>query len=88
MIIGLVQDLAARIKVELLGEDGRIHSLPALIDTGFNGCLTLPQELIESLRLKPAGQRLSMLADGAIVPVELFLGIVSFPEKQREILVA
>ena len=52
MIEGMVNPYTeAEIPVVVLGPEGRMLKLTAIIDTGFSGYLTLPQEIIVSLGL-------------------------------------
>ncbi len=50
-------DREAVIMLEICGTAGDIHHVEAAIDTGFNGWLTLPDELIRHLGLPSAGTR-------------------------------
>lgn len=54
MINGAVDDLGqASVPLEIRFSDGRFYSLEVVVDTGFNGHLTLYPELIEQLGLRP-----------------------------------
>ncbi|MDE2778399.1 MAG: clan AA aspartic protease [Chloroflexota bacterium] len=54
MINGTVDNLGqARVPLEIRYGDGEFHSLRVVVDTGFNGHLTLYPELILQLGLRP-----------------------------------
>jgi predicted aspartyl protease len=42
---------------------GGEHTIPAILDTGFQGRLTLPPEIIEALALEPNGEGQVTLGD-------------------------
>lgn len=48
----------------------------AVIDTGFTGALTLPERLITALSLSPTASTRVMLADGSLVPANVYAGDV------------
>ena len=65
MMTGAVTSrLEAVLNVHVLGPDGRSETLPAVIDTGFSGFITLPPELIAQMGLTFAGPDRFVLADG------------------------
>ena len=70
------------------GEGQQRHvRLEAVIDTGFNGALTLPSEQIEELGLPHVGSDQVQLGDGSLVDVELFGAVIVFEERQHGLLV-
>lgn len=65
MITGSVSDnLDAIVPLVVSGESGQQAVIKAVIDTGFNGFLTLPPSLIEQLEGKFIGLGRAILADG------------------------
>lgn len=50
--------------VEVLGPDDRRTEVEAVVDTGFNGHLTLPSAVATSLSLPVVGEARSTMADG------------------------
>lgn len=62
------------------------HEITALIDTGFNGYLTLPGRLLEAMQPVSAGTRRVELGDGRITELEIFLIHIPWNGKPREIL--
>ncbi len=66
MIIGEVNDaLQPRLRLELQGSGTR-QAVEAIIDTGFNGYLTLPASVITDLELPWLYRHHGELADGSI----------------------
>lgn len=62
--------------------------IEAVIDTGYNGYLTLPGDLVVSLHLPFAGHRRGMLADGSVVRLEAYLALVNWHGKLQDILIS
>ena len=58
-------DREPALSLEIRGPDGEL-SFDAVIDTGFNGALTLPQEWIDALGLPRSGEQNVSLADGRV----------------------
>ena len=66
MMEGVVNaHLEAVITVSLLGPAGQTKEVDALVDTGFNGFLTLPPMLVADLGLAVVGEGEAVLADGS-----------------------
>ena len=55
------------IALTLAPADPQSTPIEAIVDTGFNGELTLPSDLLQSLGAIPAGTRTAELADGSLV---------------------
>jgi clan AA aspartic protease len=53
-----------RISLRLCGARGQQQDLDAIVDTGFNGFLTLPPALIAALGFPLRGRGTAILADG------------------------
>ena len=77
----------ATLRLTVLGPDQRQHAVDAVLDTGFNGFLTLPSHVVQTLRLPFVGHRRATLADGSIVVLDLYLATVLWHEQEREVLV-
>jgi clan AA aspartic protease len=60
--------------------------IQAVVDTGFNGYLTLPASTLKAAGALSAGTRRAELGDGQIVDLELFLLKVKWLAEEREIL--
>ncbi len=52
------------------------HDVEVWIDTGFNGDLVLPQNLIDDLELPPSGTLKAVLADGSEVALQRFVCLI------------
>ena len=66
MIEGFVNaNLEAVVTLPLQGPSGRTREVDAVIDTGFNGYLTLPPMLVADLGLPVVGDGEAVLADGS-----------------------
>lgn len=66
MINGIVNaDFEAIISISVCDLDGKVHNQAAIVDTGFNGWLSLPPDLIAHLNLgwKRCGR--AILGDGS-----------------------
>jgi predicted aspartyl protease len=53
MISGIVNtDFEAITSLSICDSEGKIYTQDAIVDTGFNGWLSLPPDLIDGLNLK------------------------------------
>src|SRR5436853_7066547 len=77
----------AMIQLEVVGPARQSQGIDAVIDTGFNGYVTLPRNLIDSLNLPSVGTRRATLGDGSIVVLEVYLAALSWHGREREVLV-
>ena len=66
MIAGTVNaDRESVIRLAILDANGQVHKRDALVDTGFNGWLSLPPSFIIALGLLPQRSGRAILADGS-----------------------
>ena len=87
MITGkITTNREAIIELEVIGLNQSREKVEAFIDTGFNGYLTLPNDLINYLKLQRAGSRHVTLGDGNVVVVDVYLAMVLWHGQQREVL--
>ena len=87
MITGkITTNREAIIELEVIGSNQRTEKVEAVIDTGFNGYLTLPNDLINYLKLQRAGSRYVTLGDGNVVVLDVYLAMVLWHGQQREVL--
>ena len=88
MIVGTVNASREAVIQLQVGNGGHAPPLAvdALIDTGYNGDLTLPGNVIAGLGLAAAGARQGMLADGTVSTLEVFLATVSWHGKPKDVL--
>jgi clan AA aspartic protease len=88
MIKGRVNEsYEATVKLNLLDATGEDREIEAIIDTGYNGYLTLPTALIEVMGLPWQGQNEVLLADGTSRVLDVYDGIVSWNGRERPIYV-
>lgn len=88
MITGKVVNRQAMIEIEVVGPSGAPVALAAVVDTGYNGALTLPRGLVQSLRLPFMGHRRGRLADGTSVLMSTHSGTIDWMGQPTEVLVA
>jgi clan AA aspartic protease len=66
MITGIVNaDFEPIIPLSVCGSDGKIYTQDAIVDTGFNGWLSLPPSLIAQLNLRWKRRGRAILGDGS-----------------------
>ena len=88
MISGVVNAYAeATIRLPVQSPDGREQEIEAVLDTGFNGSLTLPPAIIASLGLPWRTRSSVMLANGAEDQCDIYAATVIWDGAQRNILV-
>ena len=88
MMTGRVTALhEATLRLTVIGPDQRPQAVDAVLDTGFNGFLTLPSHVVRTLRLPFVGHRRATLGDGSIAVLDLYLATVLWHEQAREVLV-
>jgi clan AA aspartic protease len=65
MITGIVNaDYEAIVRLRVQGPTGYEHEINAIVDTGFNGFLTLPPLLVTTLELTRLSRGRALLANG------------------------
>ncbi len=64
-----------------------IKEIEAIIDTGFNGALLLPQEIIKEIKLKKIGVSDYIMADGTTSETELYLSEIEWIGKKKKVTV-
>jgi clan AA aspartic protease len=75
------------VRLSILDTAQQPHDVDAVMDTGFNGFLTLPRALMQTLQLPLAGNRRVTLGDGSTVVLDLYLATVLWDTQPREVLV-
>ncbi len=77
MMTGMINDSKeAVLKVLIQGPDGQEIEAEAVIDTGYNGTLSLPPEAITFLALPARGSRYVTLGDGNTVLMNIYRATV------------
>ena len=77
--------LDAVLPVEVYGANGQTTAYDAVIDTGFNGFLTLPAHAIQALVLPLAGYVDAILGDGSPIELGLFRARVRWNRTDRAV---
>ncbi len=88
MIRGTIRNREAVIELEVSGPGGPPQQIEAVIDTGFNGYLTLPSQLVSVLQLPFAGHRRGTLADGSVTRLDVYLASVVWHGRQKDVLIS
>ena len=87
MMTGQVtENREAVIELEIIGSEQRREKVEAVIDTGFNGYLTLSSDVVSRLKLQLAGNRRATLGDGHTVVLDVYLANVVWHGHEREVL--
>lgn len=86
MITGTVNaDLEAGITLEVQGAGGQVQQIEALIDTGFNGFLTLRPALLTALSAPWLYRGQGVLADGSIQVFDVHAVTVLWDSQPRTV---
>ena len=75
----------ARVALEIRDTVGQSHPVEAVIDTGFNGHLTLPRAAIQRLNLAPAALIAVTLATGTREILNTWRGQILWNDRLRTI---
>lgn len=85
-MIGVVTAFGeAVVSLTVVGTSGQDIQLQTIIDTGYNGELTLPPDTVRGLSLQFAGYREAMLADGSEVSLGLYEAWVNWHGRTRSV---
>ncbi len=77
MITGKVNaDLEAIISMTIYDRNGKIHPQEAVIDTGFNGWLSLPPDLITQFNLQWKRRGRALLGDGSECVFDIYEAMI------------
>jgi clan AA aspartic protease len=88
MITGTVTaDREAVLHVAVVDPGGHEYVARALVDTGYNGWLTLPSDLIARLGLKWVRKGSAILADGSAVFTNLYEATIVWDSQPLPVLV-
>ena len=86
MIRGTIRRRDAIIEMVISGSGARSQSVEAVIDTGFNGYLTLPGPVITALQLPLVGYRRGRLADGSVTRLNVRMVSLIWHGRRKEVL--
>ena len=79
--------LEPRISLEIAGPSLDFRQIEAVVDTGFNGWLTLTRDLVDELDLTSYGHRPSFLANGTRTLMGIFSALVLWSGQYRPVLI-
>lgn len=86
MIVGTVSSYReALVRLWVRGPQGQAEEIEAVVDTGFNGSLTLPPALIASLGLPYRRSGRALLADGSESLFDVYEATVDWDGLPRRI---
>ena len=88
MIRGTIRNRESIIELEVYGPGQPAQQIQAVIDTGYNGYLTLPGRLVTALQLPFAGHRRGTLADGSVTRLDVYLASVVWHGRQIDVLIS
>jgi len=88
MIRGQVLNREPIIELELSSATNKPKRITAVIDTGYSGYLTLPDNLVSQFNLPFAGYRTATLADGTVIRLQVFLGTVQWHGGTKDVLIS
>ena len=88
MIRGRIHNREAIIELEVAGRGELPRQIEAVIDTGYNGYLTLPSHLVTVLQLPFAGHRRGTLADGSVTRLDVYLASVVWHGRLKDVLIS
>jgi clan AA aspartic protease len=80
-------DREAVVRIIVLDVEGREHVVPAVMDTGFDGYLTLSTGTIQSLGLPYFGKARAQLADGSHSIVRKYEAAIVWDGTERDVIV-
>src|SRR6266704_6406860 len=73
------------VRISLLSSTNRSQSHSAVVDTGFNGTLSLPESLIQRLGWRWIGHESYEIATGDVVREKVFVGRVRWMRQIQEV---
>jgi clan AA aspartic protease len=76
MITGIVHDLESIIPLLVCDSNEKIYTQDAIIDTGFDGWLSLPPDLIKQLNLSWKRRGRAILGDGSECVFNVYEAVV------------
>ncbi len=88
MMNGIVTtDREIVIELDVLGSNESSVAIQAVLDTGFNGFLTLPTSVLKTVGASPVGTRRVELGDGHLTELDVYLVTIKWRDESRETLV-
>ena len=72
MIRGIVKDREGIVRLSIFGRRVQRETVEAIVDTGYDGCLTLPPTMIRELELRWVSFGDATLADGSEIEFKVY----------------
>jgi clan AA aspartic protease len=86
MINGVVNpQLEAAVQLAIQDATGQPHNVEVIVDTAYNGFLTLPPAQVAALGLAPKAQQQVLLADGSIQVINFHEATVIWDGQPRTV---
>lgn len=84
MIVGQVRDYLPRVTLDLPGASGPFP-VEFIVDTGFEGDLTLPLNVLQRLEAEPLFLSLRSLADGTLRECPVYRFVMDWGDEARTV---
>jgi clan AA aspartic protease len=84
---GVVKGYQARLAIPFLFANKEDIAIDFVVDTGFEGAMTLPFETIQALELPYFTQLTANLADDSGVPVDVYVAIIRWGDEEKRVAV-
>jgi clan AA aspartic protease len=86
VIHGIVNaNLEATIRLHVAGPNGHRQEITAIIDTGYNGALSLPTATVTALAFLPSASRIVTLGDASQRILDFYTANIHWEEQVRRI---
>jgi clan AA aspartic protease len=85
MMNGIVTGLQARLEVLLILDNDSMVGVECVIDTGFEGFLTLPPDMVQNYGLAYLGPIDASLADNSSIVTHVYEGVILWNGMERSI---
>ena len=85
MMIGSVRDLHALLPVIICPPEKPNITIEFVIDTGFTGLMTLPSEIVSSLKLPYMNRISAQLADASFVDIPYYSANIIWNDEEKEV---
>lgn len=82
MIRGVVSGYEGIVRLSVFGKRGQRETIEAIVDTGYDGTLTLPPTLIRELELRWISNSNATLADGSEIEFDVHEGEILWDRRR------
>ena len=77
--------LFVKIRVRSVAQPAIIREVEAMLDTGFTGYLTLPENILSEIGAMPVGIQSARTGDGNITRFRCYRGVVEWDGEERKV---